>query len=574
MIGIFALVTVQSFVNRIVSRFKRLRNPRYAVGAVIGLAYFYFVVFRRSGSMHRGNAAAALAQLGAGDVVLDFISLAILFVAILPWALPRDEGGIELSEAEIAFLFPAPLRRRDIILYKVMRAQPQILITSAVAYYIAARGWFFGTWAVFTVAQLYVFMVSFGRARLRVAGIPFLARLPVVFGIVGLLLWYVWSVLGPVFHTFGKFKDANFALLHNAFSHGALGAMLVAPRILAAAIFPKSIGAFAISIAALIVLGAVFFFIAARLNVAYEEASIVATQRRLARLARTQGLRSGRNVRFKRMPVPALKPTGPVEAAVIWKNVIALMRVSLTWVVVFLAIYLVMLGEAVFLRKLDVTATIGVMFAFFAAMFVFVGPGVFANDLRLDFARLEVLKSYPISGERLIAAEIAAPLAVISALEILFLATSAALMSLGGGPSNAKLSFLGSAQFVVIGLLVVIPVCALQLVIRNSIPVLFPGWAGRSKEETRGIAFTGQRIIMLVGNLLVLSVALIPAGLVLVPSLWMAMTWFSGHPAATAVATMPAVFTLGLEVWLAIKALGAQFDRLDISNELDIVEFA
>src|SRR5258706_63375 len=93
----------------------------------------------------------------------------------------------------------------------------------------------------------------------------------------------------------------------------------------------------------------------------------------------------------------------------------------------------------------------------------------------------EVLKSYPITGERLIAAEIAAPLVIVAGLELLFLATSALLLNLGGGPGNAKLSFLASAQFVIIALLITIPVCALQLVIRNSIPVLFPAWAGRSK---------------------------------------------------------------------------------------------
>jgi len=34
-------------------------------------------------------------------------------------------GGLDFTETEIAFLFPAPLRRRDILLYKILRAQPQ-----------------------------------------------------------------------------------------------------------------------------------------------------------------------------------------------------------------------------------------------------------------------------------------------------------------------------------------------------------------------------------------------------------------------------------------------------------------
>lgn len=581
MIGTFALVTLQSFVNRIVSRLKRLRNPRYLVGAIAGLAYFYFVVFRRSGSLHRGNARVAFARLGFGDLGIDIVAVVVLLLALLAWAFPGDEGGIELSEAEIAFLFPAPLRLRDILLYKVIRSQPQIMITSTIALFFGARGWFFGTWAAFTVAQLYATMTSLGRARLRVAGIGFLARLGAVLGVATLLVWYGWVTAGAVLRTIGgnDYKEVvshtgAFDRLHQLLTHGLPAVLLFLPRLFAGAIFPASIGSLAINIGGLVVLAIVFFLIAARLNVSFQEGSIAAAQKRLARAARMQGFRGGRNVTFKRMPVPSLRPTGPVETAIVWKNVVALLRLSVAWVVIFLAIYLFMLGQAVWWHDHNVTATIGFVLACFGGMFVFVGPGVFANDLRLDFGRMEVLKSYPITGERLIAAEIAAPLVIVAGLELLFLATSALLLNLGGGPGNHKLSFLASAQFVIIALLITIPVCALQLVIRNSIPVLFPAWAGRSKEEPRGIAFTGQRIVMLIGNLFVLGLALIPAGLVLVPSMWVSMHWFSGHPAAIAIATMPAVFTLGVEVWLAIKALGAQFDQLDVSNELDIVEFA
>ena len=74
-----------------------------------------------------------------------------------------------------------------------------------------------------------------------------------------------------------------------------------------------------------------------------------------------------------------------------------------------------------------------------SCLFPLFGPNVFANDLRLDMPRLEVLKSYPISGERLIAAEIAAPLLVISILEMLF-ATSASIM-MGMGEANKFTKF-------------------------------------------------------------------------------------------------------------------------------------
>jgi ABC-2 type transport system permease protein len=575
MIGTFALVAFQSFVNRIISRLKRLRNPRYLLGALAGIAYFYFVVFRRNGSLNRARTHEAMAQLGLGNLGMDVVSVCVLVLALLAWAFPRDDGGIELSEAEIAFLFPAPLRLRDILLYKIIRSQPQILVTSVIAlFFLNARGWFVGTWAAFTAMQTYATMTALGRARLRVAGMGFLARLGAVLGIASMLAWYGWSIVGPVLkNTVEGHERAMFDLLHQSLTHGFAAILLFLPRLVAGAIFPAGAASLAANVGGLLVLAVVFFLIAARLNVSFQEGSIAAAQKRLTRVSRLQGFRGGRSVAFKRMPVPSLRPTGRIEQAIVWKNIVALLRVSVAWVVVFLAIYFFLIGQAVWMSNPHVTATVGVMLACFGGVFVFVGPSVFANDLRLDFGRMEVLKSYPISGERLIAAEIAAPLVIVAGLELLFMASSAVMLQFAA-PGDAKLSFLAGAQFVTISLLIAIPVCAMQLVIRNSIPVLFPAWAGRSKEEPRGIAFTGQRLVILIGNLVVLLVALIPAGLVLIPSLWISIHWFRGHPAAIAIGAMPAVFTLGVEVWLCIKFLGSQFDDLDVSNEFDIVEFA
>jgi ABC-2 type transport system permease protein len=80
----------------------------------------------------------------------------------------------------------------------------------------------------------------------------------------------------------------------------------------------------------------------------------------------------------------------------------------------------------------------------------------------------------------------------------------------------------------------------------------------------------GQRIVTLAGNLLVLVVALIPAAIVFLPSLWIAFKFFSGNPAFVAVATMPAVAIIVAEVWFGVRALGAQFETIDISNESDM----
>ena len=66
-------------------------------------------------------------------------------------------------------------------------------------------------------------------------------------------------------------------------------------------------------------------------------------------------------------------------------------------------------------------------------------------------------------------------------------------------------------------------------------------------------------------------VALVPAAIVFLPSLWVAHKFFADNPVFVAVATMPAVGVLVAEAWLGVKALGAQFENIDVSNEMDVM---
>ena len=46
MIAALLYLQYHSFRNRLVSRFKRLKQPKYLVGAIVGGLYFYFYFFR------------------------------------------------------------------------------------------------------------------------------------------------------------------------------------------------------------------------------------------------------------------------------------------------------------------------------------------------------------------------------------------------------------------------------------------------------------------------------------------------------------------------------------------------
>ncbi|MEA2326186.1 MAG: hypothetical protein QOE68_1145 [Thermoanaerobaculia bacterium] len=571
MIGTFLTVAFLTLKNRILQRVRRLREPRYLIGAIAGAAYFYFMFLRRS--MGAGRGLKFLGTMNISPLVIDCASVVALLLMVLAWALPADSGGLEFSETEIAFLFPAPLRRRDILLYKIVRAQPQAMFSALI---MTVLGWwrnglFIGVWAAISVLSVYFTMVSLGRARLRLMHVGFLARLAGVATIVAGLYWLAKSQIGTIDFAALKTGPAVFKALAAAapFHQPLVRTILFIPRLIASAAIPASLGMLAISVPAVLALGVVFFFIAAGLNVSFEEASIAVSQKKAARQQRAVGQRSGTSVLFRRAPAPfKLGETGPIETAVVWKNMIALMRNSIAWVVVFAAIMAFMLAMALWSHQTRFYTAIGASLIAMSCVFPLFAPNVFTNDLRLDMPRLEVLKSYPITGERLIAAEIAAPLLVISILEMLF-ATSASIM-MGMGDVNKLTKFVATPQFIVAVLLLTLPVCAVQLVIRNAIPVLFPAWAMRSKDEPRGFVMMGQRLVTMAGNLFVLAMALIPAAVVFLPSLWIAFKFFSGNPAFVAVAAMPAVAVLLAEVWMGIKALGAQFEKLDITNESDM----
>ena len=558
----FFELALRTFKNRIVARVRRMRDPRYAVGALFGLVYFGWIFFKN-------QRAATFFRPGAGtmsELRVDAASVFVLAIMLFAWALPGDSGGLEFSEAEIAFLFPAPLRRRDLLLYKIIRQQPQVMMSAAIFTLLGAtRSKFVGLWLAFSVMGIYMMLVALGRARLRLMGINFLVRLVLVLAITaGIAAAGVYAVKGVPLHFQhgdGRSLPPEFAAI---FRVPVVAAILFLPKLYAGAVFPPSLAALAASSLGLLILAVVFFFAADRLNVSFEEGSVVRAQRRHAWVQQMRARRGGGYVMFKRARAPfRLAPTGPPEIAIIWKNSVATMRISLAGIVIILIVFGVLIANALYLHG-EARNGIGIAFLMITCLFPFIGPNIFANDLRLDLPRLEVLKSYPLSGASIVAAEIAAPLVIISALELLSISCAAAV--LGG---SAKGSHLGGAEFAVIALLLAVPVVALQLLIRNAIPVIFPAWAARSKEDPRGFVLTGQRLMLVLGNFVILGFALIPAAVVFIPILLLAIKFFAGNAIFAAITTAPPIAVICGEVWLGVRFLGDRFEALDVSQEFD-----
>jgi hypothetical protein len=557
----FLELAVRSFKNRITATVRRMRDPKYALGALFGAGYFAWIFLRNR------HVSTVFKSGPMSELRTDVVSLVVLGLMLFAWAMPGDSGGLEFTEAEIQFLFPAPLRRRDLLLYKIIRAQPQVLTSVIIFSFLGAtRGKVLGLWIAFSVMSVYMMLVALGRARLRLMGINFLVRLVGVLAIAaGLVALAVYVAHGIALHFERSNPTAMAQEIATAFHHPALRVVLFFPRAFAGAAFPASLTMLMISCAVLLPFGVVLFFAADRLNVSFEEGSLVRAQKRHDRLQQMQARRGGRYVLFKRARAPfRLAPTGRAETAIVWKNSVAVMRMSSPMLIIIPLIFAVLIGVAVAMPKSREGVTVTLLM--WTVLLPFVGPNIFANDLRLDLPRLEVLKSYPLRGDGVVAAEIAAPLAIIAGLELLAIGCAWTTLGMSG-----KLSETTGAQFAICALLLAVPVVALQLLIRNAVPVIFPAWASRSKEDPRGFVLTGQRILLVIGNLFVLGIALMPAGLVFAASAVIATKFFSGNIVSMAVMTTPAIAVIAGEVWLGVRFLGSRFDELDVSEEFDTV---
>ena len=176
-----------------------------------------------------------------------------------------------------------------------------------------------------------------------------------------------------------------------------------------------------------------------------------------------------------------------------------------------------------------------------------------------------MLKAYPLRGWQIVLGEMLMPLVVLSV--VLWLCILAVVFALpvrdiaGVTPSLRAAAGIGLA-------LLVPPLCALQLLVQNGVAVLFPAWveaAGNRIE--RGLDVMGQRIIFLVGQIVVAAVALIPGAVVGAVAYFIG-AWLVGPVAGAAFAVVAVIFILCVELGIGIRLLGAQFERFDLSSEL------
>ncbi|MGE5361884.1 MAG: putative ABC exporter domain-containing protein, partial [Bacteroidales bacterium] len=505
--GPFLYLFACSTKNRVVARMRRLREPRYLVGAVVGSVYLYAVFLRNRFGKARRAARLVLPASALGTFQLAG-TLAVWVVVLARWFIPVSRQPLELTGAERDLLLTAPVARRAIIRYKLLRSQAAILLSTAL---ILVFAW---TSVVSAWSFLLGVFLLFATLRVHLLGVA-LARQSFLTG-YGRRDPAAWAALAvAVLATIAAVSVAAPAVLNLART-GQLEPSLALARARASTPL-ASLGLlpFAVVVRPALAAWPVPFLLAAvpalalmLLNYAWVlraegmlQESSEAGERDVVRGTRVAPPPTDRRSPF------VLTAHGAPEWALVWKNLImlgryvtprTLLRVSAPLVVLAVVAGSHRSAFASGLYPLAIAVTCGL---------ALIGPYSFRNDLRQDLSRLPALKSWPISGERLLWGEILAPWLVLTTLVGLLIILSAVLSM---GVPAAAFAWRDRLALVVSGFFVLPAIALAQVVIQNAAVVLFPGWVAVGPSRPRGVEAMGQQMLMFAGTFLLLVVGLLP----------------------------------------------------------------
>jgi hypothetical protein len=193
-----------------------------------------------------------------------------------------------------------------------------------------------------------------------------------------------------------------------------------------------------------------------------------------------------------------------------------------------------------------------------------IGPQLLRQDFRHDLPRADILKMYPMPGWQIAFGELLAPAVILTGFQWLLL-----ILAIGLAP-RPHLLHLNSVHPISLGLSAALILPMLNMItlqIPNASVLLFPAWFQTARDgASQGIEATGQRLIFMLGQLLVFVISMIPA------SGTFALVFFLvkatlGLGAAIPLAAIAAAIILGIEAALGIVLLGWLFDRFDVAAE-------
>jgi len=571
---------------------KRLKNPRYLIAATVGVLYFYLLFLRR---FQGPPSFDEIDPDGTREALRTLLEAALTAFAVLAvissWIFGGSRALLQFTEAEVQYFFPAPLSRRAILHVRVLKTLLRTGISAAIMTALFRPGWGVRTAAVGLGAWL-----SFATLSLHSAGVSLLRESLLEHGRSGWRRWWLallvaalavgavayWAASAhpppPVESLWGTAPGADGREQVLAAWTGWMNDLLGSPPLsyvlwpLRAPIRVMMAGGWLELLArlpaALLVLGGLYLWVISS-SVAFEEAAVEAASERTRRLEARRlaraGVRIPRKVRSSRLPLPR---RGPAWIALTWKNVIAARR--LTGPALLVAVGA--LGVAVVAASgigrpgndagVALPLTIAAGAAASAGFLALFGPISVTADLRQDMPMSDVLRTLPLHGWQVVLGEVLSSALLLAAgqwalwIVAAVAAWNQAVPGLEGGTRAA----------VVLSAMIFGPALSFAgLSVQNAGAIFFPAWVTvEGRLEGRGFEATGQRLLTMVGTLLVLVLALVPA--TLVGGMAAAAAWPLLDAWAAVVGSLFGAGVLVAECLLVVRLLGTVFERIDLTE--------
>ena len=555
-----AWLILTSARNQLRRKATQLRNPRYAIALLLGLGYFWLVFFNRTARDGRQPSPFVLSSFAG------VFPIGILAYVAFTWIVGADRNALAFSQAEVSMLFTAPVSRRTLVMYKLVRAQGAVLTTSILWFVLFHRpgvgfSRVIASWVLLTTFSLHRLGIALLRASRTEHGLAGLRRnwLPVaVFGTAGTVVVVELLAARSRIAAAVQPSDLPGAIIAE-FARAPLSWILYPFRVAAAPLFAASSSAWLTAIGPALVLLALHLLWVLRSDTAFEEAAMEASVARAARrqMLRTRGATGGVvNSKSSRRTI-RLSPLGAPEVALVWKNVLWLIRTGQARAILGLPAFaavcaLVFAGRSVTAEVLVMALCAGV-----GLVTVVFAPMTIRNDLRSELRRLPMLKTLPLSGRDIIVAEVASSALPTALMQ--FLMTAVGLLALSLLPDQPL------SLEIRLGVLMASPVLLAGLsfanfTIHNGMALLFPAWVRLGAAGEAGVEAMGQVMLTSIVTLFLLAILLVlPA--VAAAAVWFIMRWpplFAIAGAGTAAGVVCA-----LEGYLLIGALAGALERLE-----------
>jgi len=524
---------------------RSLRTVRGAMLVGLGLLFFIpwlgSLIFMQQHEISEDHTA----------MIRRFFPLMLLAYCCTSLALSRGEGGLNFTQAEVCFLFPGPFSRRELLAYKIGKnvafSAPSTFILALVlsqhAHWLLAAfvGLFLSLFllqhflmALYLIAQT-VGLKAYSVARKAVVAITLLV------------------LLGAVGHTLFSARPGNWTEVALALDQSPVWQVIRIPLLWFADTFlAQTWGELAVNggLALAVNLGIVLLIFL--LDAKYLEAAAARSERVHAQLQR---LRRGEAITFRwgsesskpsfgLRPFPILGGIGPIA----WRQTLTATRSLGRLALLVFVLAPIMIGPILTVMNTDASSsTVVTIYGGMILWMSVILSTMLPFDFRGDLDRMEVLKSLPIPGWRIVIGQLCVPIFLLTLVQWLLIAALQLTLQPEGWTLGAIALF-------------VLPCNTLVLALDNVLFLVFPG---RLVVTPGDFESMGRNVLFLIVKLATLSAtAGLAATLGAVVFFVVGEVWPLILLAAWLGAITPALLLLPVAAWA--------FARFDVARDVPI----